>query len=386
MRDGCRRAPLAVDGYRMRRCTHSPRGRDDPKPTIAMLTLAPLEYAIRRSLGHRRTLEQMAFRTWELEPSSTQPVPKATYLEATMSRVTAPAPFSTLDSQREIIAGGTSIHRPIRAFSLRNVALLGSSLYVRGHRTPLAPEGGFRARDLVAATRRTRAVLGCTYFGNMFFGHFWTDDVPLMQLGSEIAQPVRTARPLTPHQVDLLRLIDLKPLLSSSALFDELVVLEDPAQTPSKEKRYRKIRETFARSFARPDPPRGVFLFRGTSGAARSLVNEEEVAEALRPLGVVPVRPEGMTLAELSRAIWGARLIVGVEGSQLLHGLYNAAEGASFLALVPPMRFGNIIKNYTDCLNMKYGFVVGEPNGGSTFSVPIDEVLRVIDLLERAPS
>ena len=350
-----------------------------------MLTLAPLEYAVRRSLGRRRTLEEMASRTWVIEPPSTQQVPKAVYLEETLSRVTASAPFSTLDSQREIIAGGTSIHKAIRAFALKNTALLGSSIYVRGHRTPLAPDSGFRTRDLLEATRLPRAALGCTYFGNMFFGHFWTDDVPLMQLGSEIAEPVRTARPLTTHQAELLHLIDLRPRLSSSLLFDELVVLEDPAQTPSKERRYRKIREAFAKKYGRPDPPRGVFLFRGTSGKARSLVNEEEIAEALRPHGVVPVHPERMTLAELSRAVWGASLIVGVEGSQMLHGFYNAGEGASFLALVPPMRFGNIIKNYTDCLNMKYGFVVGEPRGDA-FTVRVDEVLRVIDLLGASPN
>ena len=65
----------------------------------------------------------------------------------------------------------------------------------------------------------------------------------------------------------------------------------------------------------------------------------------------------------------------------MLHGFYNAAEGASFLALVPPTRFGNIIKNYTDCLEMQYGFVVGEPSGEG-FKVELDEVLRVIAMME----
>lgn len=128
-----------------------------------------------------------------------------------------------------------------------------------------------------------------------------------------------------------------------------------------------------------------MFLFRGTTGAARTLANEEEVAEALRPLGIIPVHPERMSLADLSRALWGARLVVGVEGSQMFHGLYTAAEGAAFLALMPPARFGNILKNYTDCLGMNYGFVVGEPQG-TTFSVRLDEVFRVIDLLGAAPS
>jgi hypothetical protein len=45
------------------------------------------------------------------------------------------------------------------------------------------------------------------------------------------------------------------------------------------------------------------------------------------------------------------------------------------------MRFGNIIKNYTDCLEMQYGFVVGEPSPAG-FKVSLDEVLRVLERLE----
>jgi hypothetical protein len=317
-----------------------------------MLTIAPLEYAVRRSLGRRRELSEMAARTWVVEPESTQVVPKAVFIESTLARVTAPAPFSTLQIQYDMIAGGKMTHLPIRAFGLRDAALVGKSIYVRGYRTPLAPAGGFRPADLMHATRVRQAALGCTYFGNMFFGHFWTDDVPLMQLARQFAEPVRTSQ-----------------------------VLQDPAQTKSKETRYRGIRQVFAERFRRTDPPRGVFLFRGGTGSARNLVNEEEIAAALLPHGIASVHPERLTLSELSRLIWGTKLIIGVEGSQMLHGFYNAAEGANFLALVPPMRFGNIIKNYTDCLEMKYGFVVGEPSGQG-FKVALDEVLRVIDMME----
>jgi capsular polysaccharide biosynthesis protein len=346
-----------------------------------MLTIAPVEYAVRRALGRRRTLRDMASRTWIVEPESSQSVPKATFIESTLSRVTAPAPFSTLKIQFDMIAGGEATHLPVRALLIRDAALVGSSVYVRGHRSPLAPEGGFRLRDLGAGVRVDKAALGCTYFGNMFFGHFWTDDVPLMQLAGETAEPVRTSRSLTGHQRELLDLLGLRPRLTSSLLLDELFVFEDSAQTPSKARRYRKIRELFAARFGRADPPRGVFVFRGKSGTARVLDNEAQVAEALSRHGIVPVHPERMTLAELSRAIWGARLVVGVEGSQMVHGIYNIADGGAFLALQPPMRFGNIIKNYTDCLKMRYGFVVGEPSA-TGFTVSVDEVLRVIDMLE----
>ena len=351
-----------------------------------MLTIAPVEYAVRRALGGRRTLRDMASRTWVIEPESSQVVPKATYLEETLSRVTAPAPFSTLEIQYAMIAGGKMSHLPITAIQLKGASLVGGSVYVRGHRMALAPASGFRLRDLMDGARVPSASLGCTYFGNLFFGHFWTDDVPLMQLGQELAPVVRTAKAPTGHQRELLELLGLSPQLPSCVVMDELIVLEDAAQTKSKERRYRQIRAAYTQRFARPDPPRGVFLFRGSSGAARQCENEAEIAEALERRGFVCLHPERMTLAELARASWGARVVVGVEGSQLVHGLYTVAEGGSFLALTPPMRFGNIIKNYTDCLEMQYGFVVGEPTGGSAspagFKVSLDEVLRVLERLE----
>lgn len=348
-----------------------------------MLTIAPVRYAVRRALGGRRTLREMAARSWVIEPASTQVVPRAIYLESSLTRVTMPAPFSTLEIQYAMIAGGTMNHLPLTALQVKDAALVGGSIYVRGHKMALAPDSGFQLRDLMNGSRLSIGALGCTYFGNIFFGHFWTDDVPLMQLGQEMAPPVlRTSRPLSGHQRDLLALLGLGAQLASSVAVNELLVFEDAAQTKSKERRYRAIRAAFAARFARHNPPRGVFLFRGSAGTARLLDNEAEVAAALAPHGFVAVHPERMTLEEIARATWGARMVVGVEGSQLLHGLYNLAEGGSVLALIPPMRFGNIIKNYTDCLQMKYGFVVGQPSPAG-FNVDIDEVLRVIDLLER---
>ncbi|MBC7171042.1 MAG: glycosyltransferase family 61 protein, partial [Polyangiaceae bacterium] len=316
----------------------------------------------------------MASRAWVVSPGRTQVVPKAVYIDETLGRATAAGQFSDLADQYELISGRKVFHRPTRAYALERAALVGSSMYVRGHRMPLAPESGFRARDLLESTHVERGALGCTYFGNMFFGHFWTDDVPLMQLGSELGEIVRTDRPPSRHQRELLELLDLKVRLASSLTFDELIVLDDCGQTEHKERRYRTIRRVFATKYERTDAPRGVFLFRGTSGSARLLVNEREIADALTPHGIVPVHPERLSLDELNQAIWGARLIVGVEGSQMLHGFYNAAEGASFLTLNPPYRFSNILKSYTDCLGMSYGFVLGEPCEAG-FRVRLDEVL-----------
>lgn len=346
------------------------------------MTLAPLEYAVRRSLSKRRTLEDMASRTWLIEKESTQSVPQAVYLEQTLQRATAAGVFSDLEDQYMLISARRVTHRPITGHVLKNAALIGASIYARGFREPLAPAGGFHPRELLDNMHAKQGALGCTYFGNMFFGHFWTDDVPLMQLGSQFGEPVRTSQPLARHQRELLDFIALKVRLASSMTFDELFVFDDRAQTKHKELRYRALRKTFAEKHHRRDAPRGVFVFRGNSGASRVLVNEQEIADALAAHGIVSVHPERLSLDDLSRAIWGARLVVGVEGSHLLHGLYNVAEGAAFLTLQPPMRFSNVLKSYTDCLGMHYGFVIGQACERG-YRVDLEEVLQVMDMLDK---
>src|SRR5260370_18449435 len=125
-----------------------------------MLTIAPVHYAVRRALGGRRTLREMAARTWVIEPASTQTVPKATYRPSSMTRVTAPAPFSTLEIQYAMIAGGAMNHLPITALQLKDAALVGGAVYVRGHKMALAPESGFQLRDLMNGSRLPSAALG----------------------------------------------------------------------------------------------------------------------------------------------------------------------------------------------------------------------------------
>ncbi|WP_299911121.1 hypothetical protein [uncultured Paracoccus sp.] len=50
------------------------------------------------------------------------------------------------------------------------------------------------------------------------------------------------------------------------------------------------------------------------------------------------------------------------------------------IAIQPPWRFDNVWKDFTDLLDMRYGFVLGEGDRDS-FRVDIADVLRTIDLI-----
>jgi capsular polysaccharide biosynthesis protein len=113
--------------------------------------------------------------------------------------------------------------------------------------------------------------------------------------------------------------------------------------------------------------------------------NEVAMAEYLR-------ERRGFRIVDVTRddvptivaACAGARIIAGIEGSQIVHGLMVLERGSAVLTLQPPNRFCSVIKRTTDMAGMNYGFVVGQQNAGG-FLVDPAEVERTLDLFPQAP-
>jgi capsular polysaccharide biosynthesis protein len=119
---------------------------------------------------------------------------------------------------------------------------------------------------------------------------------------------------------------------------------------------------------------------RGTGGKQRTLVNEEEIVNALMRRGVVIMQAETLSVPELIMELFGARIIISVEGSQLSHALFTLREEGGVLAIQPPDRFFNSHRDWVYALNMHYGIVVGEQRKLG-FYLPTDDLLRTIDLM-----
>jgi capsular polysaccharide biosynthesis protein len=123
-------------------------------------------------------------------------------------------------------------------------------------------------------------------------------------------------------------------------------------------------------------------ICRGVTGKRRKLINEDEIAGQLQANGFRILHPESLSVAEIISQAAGASIVIGVEGSQLLHAHYCMDPEGSYLALQPPYRFSNVIKNYADIFERGYGFVVGH-QVGEDFRIDIDEVLKVIEMLDQ---
>jgi hypothetical protein len=348
--------------------------------SLHLLLTQPLQYLAHRIVGRGLDLQQAASESWIIEPESNDIVPPAIFLEDGLERITGVGAFSTLAYQLKTIRGGPVIHRAIRAFKLKNAALLEGNLYAPAMRVLLHERCPRFSPRMLYADWLPAASLAATHYGSLFFGHWLTDDLPLALLGAQFAPPIATQRPLTAHQRDYLHGAQILLKTYSAVSVDELIIIDDRGETPSKRHRYAILRERFCAGISNPRPHPGVFLLRGSSGQKRVLTNEGAIAEALGARGYKVMHPESHSVASLMRELSGAAIVIGVEGSHLLHALFAMPAGAAFLVLQPPDRFSTAIKAYADALGFHYGFVVGYAHQDG-FTVQLPDVLKTLDLL-----
>ena len=323
--------------------------------------------------------------TRELHPAETVDAPAAWFDEGDLQRITH---FGHNRNGREIelarIHGGPATRRPTLAYRLRDAVLVNGFLMTRTRIHRLV-HGAPALWGLPAnVPRHSSGALATSRQGLRYFWHWMTDDLPTALAIQDWAPLVATAYEPTAHQHDYLAAMRLGITFLPVAHFDELFVVdEDHAENAFKRDRLHEVRRRLRGDLAVREHA-GVMLLRGSSGQPRRLVNEGVLAESLQRRGIDVLDPSLLSAAELVRRCAGAKVVVGVEGSQLTHGIVQLDDGASLLVIQPPQRFNNPIKATCDALCVRYGFVVGRIDSDSEaregdFSVDVDAVNRLLD-------
>lgn len=123
-----------------------------------------------------------------------------------------------------------------------------------------------------------------------------------------------------------------------------------------------------------------MFILRRNSGKRRILNNELELAEYLherRGFRILDITTADVPTILATCA--GAQVLVGVEGSHMVHGVMVLQPGGSVLALQPSDRFCGVLKRTLDRDDQHFGFVVGHAEEGG-FRIDPSEVERTLDL------
>jgi hypothetical protein len=301
-------------------------------------------------------------------------------------RVTACEKATTMEQERARMRGGKRHHGATVLYELEDAVLWDGWLSSRRWRSwnALHPTSPPQSSSGGRPLHMDRAVFGSTFVGSFYFGHWLSDDLPLLLEAERHRDPVvATARAPYAHEPAYLEMLDLRPQPLIRARFGRLAWIDNVAQNSRRAGQYRELRRRLRES-APPAEGRRVMLHRGRSGAERLLVNETEIEETLAKRGFEIVDPAKCTAQQIIRACAGARIALGVEGSQLTHAFFAMAEPGAIVAMIPPYRYINHYKDLTDCIGtVRYGSITGTAVEGG-FHIDPDELLRLLDRVETA--
>lgn len=331
-----------------------------------------------------KVLESLAAKSWKIAPGNTTISPKAYFLDGQLERITGTA---YTDDPKAIMYGGLTIKQePTYAYVLKDVWMINGFIYKNLHNFRLHPFSQISNKmnyfpPVIIDTEIDNAAIYSSSEGNEFFGLWLTDDCSNYALAAAEGIPVTSNIIPYSHMLEYESYLEMNPYRSNAAYLKKAVFFDDNwSNNQAKHERFSANRNKLLSLFPEISHP-GVFILRRNSGISRVMLNEIEIAEQLREkYGFKIVDVNQHSAAEILSACAGAKILVGIEGSHLFHGLMVLEPGASVLVFQPPNRFSGVIKITADMENIKYGFVVGIQEE-ENFYINLEEVERTLELL-----
>lgn len=289
------------------------------------------------------------------------------------------------DTSRAIekLQGGTQYRGPVQRLTLRDAVVTGKFVFAGGLMKPFWSKADWRL--LGQLPERANGAIPSSYHGTNYFGHWLGDDTASYLLAErEVdAPPVIMPFPNWGEQPDYAHRFGQDWAPTPPAFYRRLNLYIDHGQNPHKAERLTELRRRFRTASPRDKGSADiVYLKRGPGSSERRLTNEAEVIERLSARGC-HIHEAESGVEVLEAAALNARIIIGVEGSQLLHALYMLRDAGGLLVLQPPKRF--FVSNLDWCrvMGFEFAYVVGDPEG-EAFSMDLDDLDRTLDLLDNA--
>jgi len=345
-------------------------------PTTLGPALLPLKHKALSSLclAHR-DIAAVAARRWILAPAVRSRAPAAIYLDSDLALVTGTGAYGTLqDAFRDLLQDDWE-HRATTAYQLKSASIANGRIYCgrwKGHWMP-GP-----IKDLFGPMLQVEhGSIACTWMGNLYFGHWLVDDLPLHLAAEATGGPIVMARKPYTQEPDYRRLLGLSVVAVERAQVRDLIIHDDVGQNGFKAARYQRLRARVAAQVT-GGTGKPVYLLRGSTGAQRALLNEAQIADYLQTQGFQVACPERTGLADLMATLAGAPLVVGIEGSHMTHAIYAMAAGGTLCTIQPPDRFVNVVRGFTSSIGARYATVVGERAPGG-FALPLHKLQRILE-------
>lgn len=325
-------------------------------------------------------IEAVACERWTIAPQTRRFVRPAKFLPHHLDRIKGAEFGSVAEVLKGFRGNYETTQEATLGYRLKNIDLIDGVLYGQRSSRSLRP----RSRRLpvyVPPKQSTSGALFESWVGNRWFGNWLSDDCLTYPLADEYETPV-TTRPIKwGHEPQYAQKLGLKPIHISDIHFDEVILFRDKGQNDGKKKRADRAREKLLASVPPFPVHPGVFILRGNRGDSRLLSNETEIAEqfALK-YGFRIIDPAASSVDEIIHACAGARIVAGVEGSHLVHGLTVMPPDSTLFVIQPADRVVSALKVITDRQGQGYAFVVGEGTCES-FRVEWGDIDRTLEMV-----
>lgn len=332
-----------------------------------------------RAFSKNPTFAGICEKQWQISPVETTTTQPAIFLPGHMEKVTALQEETNMAHELSHISGGKIEHQATNAYLIRRAKIRNGYLYKGAlkRRFTASKEPFFHSDSKVILDE---AVIACTLFGSRYFGHWLVDDVTLNLAAREISEPLLAFESYeNNHKAQYSAVFGVNWRIVPSADCDKLIVLKDVGQNAYKRSRYQAMRDSVSKLVTAKKHP-GVMLLRGAAGILRLLENEDEVANFLKSRGFKIIDVLNLSAVEIAQQIAGAEIVVGVEGSQLIHALFSMSQDGAMVALIPPYRFNLGNKSYVDALSMRLAFVVGDASEQG-YKINLDDLARTLDMV-----
>jgi len=288
----------------------------------------------------------------------------------------------SLEDEIRRVSGGKVIHRPTIAYQINQAKLLSGILYKNNFKLKLTSSKESKLNFYGRKSNYKEGFLVSSWSSNQYFGHWIKDECPKILAANEMGiQAVRAGSKFYSHQKGYENVFQVGSLPVDRAIFERLIVLSCENLNQYRQNKFVELRELVANKSRLLKGHKYVYLKRGDSGVAgRGLVNESQLIEKLIEYGFTVIEPENLTVDEILQQCVNAKIIMGVEGSAMIHAFLALNDLGVMLCLVPEFRFNNPYASYCASIGLKYGFIVGKTHSGG-FEIDLGDVVDTLDLV-----
>lgn len=322
-----------------------------------------------------------------IEKANSLEIEKPIFLAGDLDKVIS-APFGIrLEDEFKRFFDETYSSGPFYQYQLENVLILKNRIFFSNYEYLLNPlEKKIRVYNSNDLVEYEHASFSSMRISTVFFGHWLHEELLLIDY-LQGKQNIVSSSPDMPQKRDIVGFFNLKYSVNPLTK----IQLADMYHGWQHTTIYKNILADYKKKISVLAPTKRnstelkiVYLKRGLTSVKRNLQNEEEVLIKLsKHFDVSSYIAETTPIQELYTAIYSADIILGIEGSQLAHGIVAGRAGAILACIQPPRRFYNPFKTYCADAGMRYAvFVAEQCEDKDSFSIDLDRLKQFLIYVE----